>query len=198
MIIQSERFGSIEVDDKEVLTFEHHILGFQGINEYILHESQEDNTFLWLQSVKDPSVGFPLIETEVLHDPYLIKIHGSDLIHLGTTSYKDEAIGSYAMVSFGTRPKSVTANFVSPILIHFETRKGVQIILDSGEFDMEAEIYDALCKAAQNNFFNRRRVSFGPSAVQRITKTVSTPISSQEQRYRLEDIDYADDEPSIH
>ena len=194
MVIHSDRFGELKVNDQDILTFESPLLGFQNLRDYYLFEPPEDNTFVWLQSVESPAVAFPLIESEVVHDPYDIELHGADLIRLGTTSFKDNRIISFALVSMSNDPSQVTANFMAPVLVHCETRRGIQIILESTDYDAETPIFEALKKAVQRDFFNQRKLVFGPGSVKRVTKTITVAIASGANKRHASD----ESEPSIH
>lgn len=180
MYIESDRFGQITVENPDLFTFESPIFGFPSLSQYCLYECPEDNTFVWLQSVEDATVAFPLIEPEILFDPYEIKIHTSDLIRVGSTSDQDAKLRRFVIVSMSNDPKAVSANFRAPILLNLGTRKGTQIILDQPDYGVDIAIFDALRFAFRTNFFKRRDLTCETTIKKRVFKTfkptVTTPV----------------------
>ena len=51
MILETSRFGCLEVDEDRLITFEEGILGFPDQREYALVQTGEKSAFYWLQAV---------------------------------------------------------------------------------------------------------------------------------------------------
>ena len=56
MLIETTRFGRIEVDGDKLITFKGGILGFPDLKKYALIQTSPDPVFFWLQSVESPSL----------------------------------------------------------------------------------------------------------------------------------------------
>jgi len=58
MIVQTSRFGPVEVDQERVIQFSRGILGFPKYKAYVLIQPEADATFYWLQSVDAADLAF--------------------------------------------------------------------------------------------------------------------------------------------
>ena len=94
MIIETSRFGQLEVDPDRLITFEDGILGFPSQQEYALIQTGEGSGFYWLQSVSTHDLAlvrevFPRmiimdkgqivadgLTAELLEDEALLEAHG--------------------------------------------------------------------------------------------------------------------------
>jgi len=58
MLIDSHRFGSVEIPDDRVITMRRPILGFEHLTTFCLIERDELAPFLWLQSTEEADIAF--------------------------------------------------------------------------------------------------------------------------------------------
>ncbi len=58
MLIQTRRFGPLEVDDGRILSFKDGLLGFPQHRRFALIQTSPDPVFFWMQSVDDPTLAF--------------------------------------------------------------------------------------------------------------------------------------------
>ncbi len=58
MIIETSRFGGIDVDDQRFLNFPKGLLGFPDDREYALIQTGENSAFYWMQAVHRPELAF--------------------------------------------------------------------------------------------------------------------------------------------
>jgi len=61
MIVNSLRFGQLEVPENKIVTMVKPVLGFENLKKYFLLEVDEIRPFLWLQSVEEPTVAFLVV-----------------------------------------------------------------------------------------------------------------------------------------
>ena len=61
MIVQSTRFGELDVPDGQILDFSQGIMGFPEEKRFALMEYKPDSPFYFLQSLADPDLTFLLI-----------------------------------------------------------------------------------------------------------------------------------------
>ena len=65
MQIESRIFGSIEIDDDKIITIPNGLMGFEQYTRYALafdNEKQTKGGILWLQSVEEPALAFPMLD----------------------------------------------------------------------------------------------------------------------------------------
>ena len=65
MIVNTFRFGPLEVPEDKLITMERPILGFEGFSNFCLIEIDDLAPFLWLQSTEDASVAFLVVNPVV-------------------------------------------------------------------------------------------------------------------------------------
>jgi flagellar assembly factor FliW len=122
----TSRFGKIEFDETQALSFPEGLLGFTEYKEYILLEHKPGSPFMWLQSLESPDLAF------VITNPFLIKKD-----YLENLSPEEEALiqqeNDIIVFSLVTIPhgkaEETTINLLGPIVIDTKTRQAKQVIL---------------------------------------------------------------------
>ena len=51
MLIQTTRFGEVEIQDQDILTFPSGMLGFSAERHFVMIEDEMGSPFHWLQAV---------------------------------------------------------------------------------------------------------------------------------------------------
>ena len=76
MRITTTRFGEIEVEKSEIITFQG-ILGFEGVQQYILLGDVQP--FGFLQAVEDPDLTFVVIDPTALVPDYRVEVPRAEM-----------------------------------------------------------------------------------------------------------------------
>ncbi len=154
MMVETSRFGTISVDDKDILTFPEGMLGFSKIDQYVLIERVDDALFLWLQAVKKPSVAFPLLEPQVFEKSYKVELSDEDRRIL---KLKDMTSAKcFSIVTIPTDPTKMTANLKAPIVINLKDRLAKQVILYESDYPIRKPIFEEVqqyCVASHRLLF---------------------------------------------
>ena len=58
MIIETSRFGQLEVDAERLIEFPEGVLGFPDQHEYALIQTGQNSGFYWLQALSSPDLAF--------------------------------------------------------------------------------------------------------------------------------------------
>ena len=74
MIIDTSRFGGIEVDDQRFLNFPKGLLGFPDDREYALIQTGENSAFYWMQAVHRPELAFVVCDPRMFVADFRILI----------------------------------------------------------------------------------------------------------------------------
>jgi len=128
MQVNTTRFGTIEVEEKELISFPWGLPGFEHLKSYILLE-YKNGPFQWLQSVEEPSVAFVVCAPDFLDMSYsapdakkkLIKLeHDDDLVVLN-------------IVSFNREKRAIRFHVKSPLLFNVAARIGYQWTMEADE-----------------------------------------------------------------
>ncbi|MEQ9455401.1 MAG: flagellar assembly protein FliW [Phycisphaeraceae bacterium] len=130
MIIQTSRFGEIEVDDTRVIHFPKGLLGFPNYDRYVLIEAGEESTFWWLQSVDLPELAFIVTDPALFVPTYQVPLRRDQLGDLGISKPEEAQV----FVIVNKHETMLTGNLQGPLIIHVEKRLGEQMVLSDRRF----------------------------------------------------------------
>lgn len=140
MIVDTTRFGTIEVDEKCVLRMPRGPYGFEGRREFVLLEHSPESVFRWLQSVEDPALAFVVMEPSACVTGYEIEITDGDAETLRLERAEDAMALVVLTISEGGA--RVTANLAAPIVINAKLSIGMQIVLEDSRYAPDQPILD--------------------------------------------------------
>ncbi len=126
MIIQTRDFGEVAIEEQDIVTFIHPILGFEDLTKYVfLFDQSVSSQFVWLQSLEDKDICFILADSSVVSEEYIPDLPKRELMELG-----DGKNIIWLIVVLDEDFSKSTVNLKSPIILNFEKRRAMQIILD--------------------------------------------------------------------
>lgn len=138
-------FGEIEIADEKIITLEKGMIGFPNLNHFALifdeEKEQKDTTIMWLQSMDEPDIAFPVMMPHVVMEDYRPNVSEEILAPLGVMTEEN----TYLLVTV-TVPKKVedfSVNLKAPIVINMENHKGVQIIVED-DYPIKYKVYDVI------------------------------------------------------
>lgn len=120
MKINTNQFGEVEFDESMIISFKDGILGFENYKKYLLINSGSD-FFLWLTSIDEPELVFPLFSTRVLMEEYPF----------------EEGFEAFGIVKLDPDPLKITVNLRAPVYINQDEKSGFQKILDEDELPID-------------------------------------------------------------
>ncbi len=119
------------------ITFDRGILGLEDCKNYIIVQDQ-DSFLYYLQSQDDTNIEFVIISPHVFVETYEPLIAESYLEEIGGGD--DENFAVYLIVKLAKEMNDITVNLQAPILIHLETYKGVQVIIEDNKYSIRANL----------------------------------------------------------
>ncbi len=147
MRIETKIFGEIDIDEEKILHFANGIIGFPDLKDFALMydaEKGEKSNIRWLQSLQEPAFAMPVLDPLAVKPDYNPEVEDELLKPIGELN-PDEML---VLVTL-TVPKDITkmsVNLCAPIVIHTESRKACQIIVDNEKYPVKYMIYDVLQK----------------------------------------------------
>lgn len=130
MLIDTSRFGSLEVNENRVIRFAKGILGFPREKQYVLLEPGEDSSFFWLQAVTWPELAFVVTEPGLFVSSYRVPLKPEQMSGLGLASLEDAQV----FVIVNKRGDILTGNLQGPLVINVRQRIGQQLVLSDRRF----------------------------------------------------------------
>jgi flagellar assembly factor FliW len=141
MHISTKAFGDIEIDDRQVLSFPHGIIGFEQFKQYALMDAAQQ-PFFWLQSLDVAEIAFVLISPHIFRPDYTPDAAPEDMEDLCLEDPADLLV--FAIVTIPENQNRMTANLQGPILVNRKTRTGRQSISLNPAWQLKHLIMDEL------------------------------------------------------
>ncbi len=142
MIINSLRFGPLEVPEDKVISMERPILGFESLHKFCLVEMEDLAPFHWLQSIDDEAVAFLVLNPIVFFPDYRIEINSKEIGELEVSDVR--SVETYVVVTIPEEPKEISANLQGPILINTENNRAKQLVLVNSRYAVRHSILEAV------------------------------------------------------
>lgn len=142
MQLQTDRFGSIDIDDDDVLELPDGIPGFPTLRRVTLlgagalpgHDPEPDaHTMVWMQSVDDGSLAFLCLQPWVAFPDYDFEF---DADSLGISDPESVSVLNMVTVRRGDGQVTMTANLRAPIVVDLDRRAMHQVILTDGRWSV--------------------------------------------------------------
>lgn len=127
MILDTVRFGTVDIDEKSIITFDDGLYGFEDLKRYAIINCTETEPIFWLQAIDDGDISLPIIDPFIIKDDYVIDVDDKELESIG--SQKEEDLIVYNVVVLPEDITKITVNLVAPIVINVSTYKAKQVIL---------------------------------------------------------------------
>jgi flagellar assembly factor FliW len=143
------RFGNIEFDVLDTITFADGLIGFPGATEYIVLNSREGSPFRWLQCTQEPGLAFLVTDPANYVATYAPPVNDLTLQSLNLTVGTPRLVFVTVNIPRG-RPQDMTINLAGPLLINAEERIGRQIVLEDGAYTTRHRVFEKAGRVMEN------------------------------------------------
>ncbi|MEE9293407.1 MAG: flagellar assembly protein FliW [Phycisphaerae bacterium] len=130
MIIQTSRFGPVQVDESRLISFERGILGFPDTHEYALVQTSEQSGFYWLQAVDREDLAFVICDPRMFLPDYRAPVKLEELAPIGLT----EPDKGQVFIIVNKVDDLLTGNLQGPLVVNVETRQARQLVLSDKKY----------------------------------------------------------------
>ncbi len=142
MVVQTGRFGQIEISTDEIIQIPSGILGFPEDQNFCLVDAGDDTLILWLQSLSNPHLAFPVLEPKVYRPEYVVRLSAAELRELKLSSIKDASV--YTILSIPASLAEMTANLKAPIVINIKDKIAKQVVLQENDQPIKHPMFKEL------------------------------------------------------
>jgi len=148
MELQTTRFGTITIEESDIITFPEGLVGLSHLKRFVLVRHDDNSPFRWLQSVEEPGFAMLVIDPWFFRPDYEVVLSDVDVERL---QLSDEAIRwVYVTVSIPPgKPHAMTANLLAPIVINGNARCGRQVILNDERYHTRHPILQEMWRSVQ-------------------------------------------------
>lgn len=129
MLIETTRFGTVDVDGERLITFTDGILGFAGYRRFALLQTSSD-VFFWLQSVEAPDLAFVVCDPLVFVPDYQLPVRDDDVAGLALRDPQDCQV----LVIVNKVADQLTGNLLGPLVIGASSRLAKQMVLSDKRY----------------------------------------------------------------
>jgi flagellar assembly factor FliW len=124
MDISTTRFGTVTIDDQDVLTFVDGLIGMEAFRHWALLADAHNAALGWLQSVDRSEVALAVVSPRRFVPEYRVRVARRDIEPLGMTS----ATEAQVLAIVNQAGDSLALNLKAPLVVHVPNRLGRQIV----------------------------------------------------------------------
>ena len=128
MLIDSPRFGKIEVEEEGIVTFPEGLLGFRDFKRYYFHETSPPAALKWMQCVDLPALGFVVTDPRVFKPDYKAAVTAAQLEPIRLADPASAQV--WVILTIPEDPSMMTANLQGPLVVNRAARLGAQVVLN--------------------------------------------------------------------
>lgn len=132
MNIESQRFGTLDISEEELLTFSAGVIGFPSEQRFALVPHHGSGYIAWLQSVSTPGLAFPVVSAHAFGDKYPDVPVAAAAKDAGIDGDEDTLAVMVVLCALANQP--ATVNLLAPIVVNAATRRGAQVILEGTRY----------------------------------------------------------------
>ena len=141
MLLQTTKFGEVEVNEEYVFTFVEPIIGYDEYREFALIDYNSNSPFKWLQSLENPELAMPVTIPAYFGIPYQFTIPDEKEALLEATDANDILCLNIANVPNGA-PQNTTINLLAPLVINISNKKAIQLVLSNTNFAIKHRLFE--------------------------------------------------------
>ena len=140
MILNTVKFGEIDIEESRIFDFVLPIIGFNDLKKFIILEPNKETLFKWLQSIEDPGLAFPIISVASLNYDYSIDL--SDGVIKALDIQNPESLLVMNITSIPQdNPRGTTINLLAPLIFNLDNLKAGQIVLSGSGYDISYPMF---------------------------------------------------------
>ncbi|MEX2216832.1 MAG: flagellar assembly protein FliW [Phycisphaeraceae bacterium] len=130
MLLNTTRFGTLDVDEARIIEFPKGLLGFPRYKRFVLLEPNDGSYFWWLQAVDTPDLAFVVTDPSYFVSSYRVPLKADQMGELGIQTIEDAQV----FVIVNKREHMLTGNLQGPLVVHVQSRMGAQLVLSDKRF----------------------------------------------------------------
>ena len=138
MQIETRAFGTIEIDEDQIITLTEPMAGFPGHSRFAVLDPDPDVPFKWFQSVDSAEVCFLITDPAPFFPDYRVELSKRQLQDLSITEESDTAVAVVLRVP--EEMTEATANLLAPFIFNTRAKLARQVILEGSGHPVRAPL----------------------------------------------------------
>jgi flagellar assembly factor FliW len=135
MKVETSRFGTLDISEKEIVRFPEGLYGFEKETEFTLlpFNPNVESPMEWMQSLKSTHLAFVITDPYLYLPDYKLKLSEEDKKRVGLED--DDLHLTRAIVTIPENYYEMTANLIAPLVINKEKGIAKQFVLTNMNYD---------------------------------------------------------------
>ena len=125
------RFGEVEYQEENTLTFVGGLIGFENLRTFLVMPNVKEGPLFWIQSIEDPQVAFVLTDPTNFFFDYQVVPDLREREKLRVAEKDDCFVLSVVTVH---PDRHITLNLAAPILFAPKNNRAMQVILEGSKY----------------------------------------------------------------
>lgn len=126
MRIDTQRFGTLQLDAEQLFLFPQGLIGMETLRHWVILPDDQNESVAWLQSASRGDRAIAMISPRAFFDDYRVRVSRRELACLDLKG--DSEV--YVLTTVSGHVGKLTTNLRSPLLVNFSKRLGCQVITD--------------------------------------------------------------------
>lgn len=140
MILNTVKFGEIEIEESRIFDFVLPIIGFNDLTKFIILDPKKETLFKWLQSVEDPGLAFPIISVAILDYDYSVDLNDGVVKSLDIKNTESLLVMNITSIP-QDNPRGTTINLLAPLIFNLENMTAGQVVLSGSGYDISYPMF---------------------------------------------------------
>jgi flagellar assembly factor FliW len=135
MKLETTRFGTLEIEEKQVIQFPDGLYGFEKETRFTFlpFNPNVESPMEWMQSALSPHLAFVITDPYLYVPDYKLKLLEEDRKKVGLA--QGDTFITRSIVTIPENYTEMTANLVAPLVINLNNGVAKQFVLTSMEYD---------------------------------------------------------------
>jgi flagellar assembly factor FliW len=141
MEIQTKQFGTVEIEDNQIVTMPGGMPGFHTMKRFVIIEREEIWPFCCFQSLDDPELSFYIMSPSLFMSDYQLDMRQA-FREAGWEGDDPEDAKLYVIVNTSAGvPEKITANLIGPLVVNFRRQEADQLVLHNSPYSHKHRIF---------------------------------------------------------
>jgi flagellar assembly factor FliW len=139
MLINTKFLGEIEIEEKDIISFQHGLPGFLELQKFALLAVEENPSLVYMQSLEETNICFIVTSPFLVLEDYQIDISEEAVQNLQIE--KSEDVNLFVILTIPENMKDMTANLMAPIVINSTNNKAIQEIVSDDKYSIKHKLF---------------------------------------------------------
>jgi flagellar assembly factor FliW len=135
MEVNTSRFGSVRVENDDLIHFPAGILGLEECRDWVLLQDGQNDAVAWLQSAERAKIALPVVSPRRFVPDYHIRVAQAELESLELEDVRTAQV----LVIAGRSDHAMTLDLKAPLVINMDRRLGRQVVTN-GDLPVRYEL----------------------------------------------------------